>query len=78
MAGESPTALTDDGMLYVEVHTTEDPGSDQWPGSESNCAGQRNRIGGDQLLSTEPTAGLGLSIPLRSFASCVMKNVWMG
>ena len=30
-------ALTDDGMLYVEVHTTEDPGSDQWPGSESDA-----------------------------------------
>lgn len=29
--------LTDDGFLFMEVHTTEDPGSDQWPGSESDA-----------------------------------------
>ncbi|TWU06450.1 class I SAM-dependent methyltransferase [Stieleria varia] len=28
--------LRPDGMLYVEVHTTEDPGSDQEPGCDSN------------------------------------------
>jgi cyclopropane fatty-acyl-phospholipid synthase-like methyltransferase len=30
-------ALSDGGMLYVEVHTTEDPGSDQLPGSASDA-----------------------------------------
>ncbi|QDT02951.1 Demethylrebeccamycin-D-glucose O-methyltransferase [Rubripirellula lacrimiformis] len=30
-------ALTDRGMLFVEVHTTEDPGSDQSPGRESQA-----------------------------------------
>ena len=30
-------ALTDNGFLYVEVHTTEDPGSDCYPGSESDA-----------------------------------------
>ncbi len=30
-------ALTDDGFLYAEVHTTEDPGSDQLPGLASDA-----------------------------------------
>lgn len=30
-------ALAEHGMLYVEVHTTEDPGSDQLPGSASDA-----------------------------------------
>jgi len=30
-------ALAADGFLFVEVHTTEDPGSDQSPGSESDA-----------------------------------------
>lgn len=30
-------ALAEGGMLYVEVHTTEDPGSDQLPGSASDA-----------------------------------------
>ena len=30
-------ALTDQGMLYVEVHTTEDPGSDQQPGCDRDA-----------------------------------------
>ncbi|WDQ18784.1 class I SAM-dependent methyltransferase [Rhodopirellula sp. P2] len=29
-------ALTSQGMLYTQVHTTEDPGSDQSPGKESD------------------------------------------
>lgn len=29
-------SLTDQGILYVEVHSTEDPGCDQSPGKESN------------------------------------------
>jgi len=31
------TALADTGFLFVEVHTTEDPGSDQIPGSRSDA-----------------------------------------
>ena len=30
-------ALDDEGMIYVEVHTTEDPGSDQPPGCHSDA-----------------------------------------
>ncbi|WP_372725763.1 class I SAM-dependent methyltransferase [Novipirellula sp.] len=30
-------SLTDTGILYVQVHTTEDPGSDQSPGRESDA-----------------------------------------
>jgi SAM-dependent methyltransferase len=30
-------AITDDGFLFVEVHSTEDPGSDQLPGKDSNA-----------------------------------------
>ncbi len=30
-------ALVDDGVIYVEVHTTEDPGSDQMPGCNSDA-----------------------------------------
>ncbi len=29
--------LRDGGVVYVEVHTTEDPGSDRWPGSQSDA-----------------------------------------
>lgn len=30
-------ALTDRGVLFVEVHTSEDPGSDRYPGSDSSA-----------------------------------------
>lgn len=30
-------AITDSGFLYVHVHTTEDPGSDQYPGNQSDA-----------------------------------------
>lgn len=30
-------SLTDEGMIYVQVHTTEDPGSDQHPGNLSTA-----------------------------------------
>lgn len=30
-------ALTDRGVLFVEVHTSEDPGSDQYPGRDSDA-----------------------------------------
>jgi SAM-dependent methyltransferase len=30
-------AITDDGVLFVEVHTSEDPGSDQLPGRDSDA-----------------------------------------
>jgi cyclopropane fatty-acyl-phospholipid synthase-like methyltransferase len=30
-------AISDDGFLFVEVHTTEDPGSDKMPGLESDA-----------------------------------------
>ena len=30
-------ALTDNGFLYAEVHTTEDPGCDSWPGRDSDA-----------------------------------------
>ncbi|MEM6473681.1 MAG: class I SAM-dependent methyltransferase [Planctomycetota bacterium] len=35
--GRIVKGLTPTGMLYVEVHSTEDPGSDKIPGSESNA-----------------------------------------
>ena len=30
-------ALTDTGMMFVEVHTTEDPGCPEWPGNQSDA-----------------------------------------
>ncbi|TWU59179.1 Demethylrebeccamycin-D-glucose O-methyltransferase [Rubripirellula tenax] len=35
--GQMTEALTDTGMLFVEVHTTEDPGSPEHPGCDSDA-----------------------------------------
>jgi cyclopropane fatty-acyl-phospholipid synthase-like methyltransferase len=59
-------ALADTGFLFVEVHTTEDPGSDQMPGRASDAPVSEtaneviNYFTPNQLArwATEPDAGL--------------------
>ncbi len=59
-------ALADTGFLFVEVHTTEDPGSDQMPGRDSDAPVSEtaseviNYFTPNQLArwATEPDAGL--------------------
>lgn len=71
-------ALTRTGMLFVEVHTTEDPGSPVRPGCDSEFAGQRNSGRGDQLFSPQSIGQLGRRSRLRTTDSEVRGTTRVG